>query len=137
MITVLCASLVLTILYFFLQARSHLMSMRTCFYFMLCCSLSVSLTQLISSTLLFPPVLAPQHVLWLVLFVIPLLGLTMMGNPVDARVMTLATKKNKDHITSEVGYGVWIHLQGGITLTSFTGSQKVLQKWYMHESPRL
>ena len=85
-----------------LQARSHLMSMRTCFYFMLCCSLSLSLTQLLASTLLFPPVLAPQHVLWLILFVIPLLGFTMIGNPVDARVMTLATKKNKDHITSEV-----------------------------------
>jgi hypothetical protein len=69
---------------------------------MLCCSLSITFAQVLASLFLLPPILPAQHLLWLSLIVVPLLGLTMMGNSVDARVMTLATRKNAQHITAEV-----------------------------------
>ncbi|KAL4241053.1 hypothetical protein ACF0H5_001831 [Mactra antiquata] len=92
----------ISLIHLIAEARSQLMSMRNCFYFMMCCSLSVTLAQVMASILLLPPILQAQHTMWLSLVIIPLLGLTMMGNPVDARVMSLATRKNSNHITSEM-----------------------------------
>ncbi|XP_045214295.2 transmembrane protein 94-like isoform X2 [Mercenaria mercenaria] len=92
----------ISLIHLIAEARSQLMSMRNCFYLMLCCSLSITFAQVLASVLLLPPVLPAQHILWLTLIVVPLLGLIMMGNSVDARVMSLATRKNANHITSEM-----------------------------------
>ncbi|XP_064610858.1 transmembrane protein 94-like isoform X2 [Liolophura sinensis] len=85
------------------EARHYLMMMRNCFQFMLCCQLSLSLIQVLSSlTLHLPPVLSSRHILWLLCVVIPSLSLTMMGNQVDTRIMMEATGKNNRHINKEV-----------------------------------
>ncbi|KAL3876613.1 hypothetical protein ACJMK2_034434 [Sinanodonta woodiana] len=91
-----------SVIHLIAEARTHLMLMRNCFYFMLCCHLSVSLVQLLSSMLLLPVVIDTQHLLWLLLVIIPMLSLSMMGNTVDPRIMGAATGKNKDHISTEV-----------------------------------
>lgn len=69
---------------------------------MLCYHLSVTLVQVLASLLLLPPVLAPQQLLWLLIFVIPLISLSMMGNAVDFRIMNNATVKYPKNITIEV-----------------------------------
>lgn len=69
---------------------------------MLCYHLSVTLVQVLASILLLPPVLAPQQLLWLLIFVIPLISLSMMGNAVDFRIMNNATVKYPKNITIEV-----------------------------------
>lgn len=92
----------ISLIHLIAEARSQLMSMRNCFYLILCCSLSVSFAEVLASLLMLPPVMSAQHVIWLSLIVVPLLGLTMMGNPVDARVMSLATRNNANHITPEM-----------------------------------
>ncbi|XP_060071400.1 transmembrane protein 94-like [Ylistrum balloti] len=84
------------------EARSFLMSSRNCFYLMLCYHLSLSLVQLLGSMVLLPPVLASQHLLWILFIVIPFLSLSMMGLPVDPRVMNNATTHNSEYITKDV-----------------------------------
>jgi hypothetical protein len=69
---------------------------------MLCYHLSVTLAQVLASLLLLPPVLAPQHLLWLLIVVIPLLSLSMLGNAVDFRIMNNATVKYPKKFTKEV-----------------------------------
>lgn len=84
------------------QARTFLLSLKNTFYLMLCYHLSVTLVQVLASLLLLPPVLAPQQLLWLLVFVIPLISLSMMGNAVDFRIMNNATVKYPKNITKEV-----------------------------------
>ncbi|WAQ96926.1 TMM94-like protein [Mya arenaria] len=106
----------ISLIHLIAEARNQLMCLRNCFYFMLCCSLSVTGGQLVSSVVQLPTLLPPQHLLWLVLIVIPLLGLTMMGNPVDHRVMSLATSKNNSHLSNEmiVRFTVYYVLRFGL-----------------------
>ncbi|XP_062605012.1 transmembrane protein 94-like isoform X2 [Saccostrea cucullata] len=84
------------------EARTFLLSLKNTFYLMLCYHLSVTLIQVLASLLLLPPVLAPQHLLWLLIFIIPLLSLSMMGNAVDFRIMNNATVKYPKTITKEM-----------------------------------
>ncbi|XP_061182038.1 transmembrane protein 94-like [Saccostrea echinata] len=84
------------------EARTFLLSLKNTFYLMLCYHLSVTLIQVFASLLLLPPVLAPQHLLWLLIFIIPLLSLSMMGNAVDFRIMNNATVKYPKTITKEM-----------------------------------
>ncbi|XP_048256879.1 transmembrane protein 94-like [Haliotis rufescens] len=141
------------------EARHFTQAMRNCFYLMLCFHLSLTLTQVLASILLLPPTLDTRHLLWLLLVVIPLLSLTLMGNPVDPRIMTMATRKNKDHVNGEMlgQYIVQFSLRFlpsvivpllcyGLTLNSFChttpnvtcavytfsdgGNQTVFHNWY-------
>ncbi|XP_041363282.1 transmembrane protein 94-like [Gigantopelta aegis] len=84
------------------EARHFTFAMRNCFYLMLCFNLSISLAQMLASVFLLPPILASRHVMWLLLVVVPLLGLSLMGNPVDPRIMNIATRKNKDHVNKQM-----------------------------------
>lgn len=69
---------------------------------MLCYHLSISLAQVLASIVLLPPILSSQHLLWLLFIVVPALSLTLMGNPVDPRVMNNATSKNPEYISTQV-----------------------------------
>ena len=69
---------------------------------MLCCLLAVVLAQLICALFLLPPLMPVQHVLWLVLCVLPALSLSLMGNPNEARTVSMATHKNQSHVNSQV-----------------------------------
>lgn len=84
------------------EARTFLLSLKNTFYLMLCYHLSVTFVQVLASLLLLPPVLAPQQLLWLLIFVIPLISLSMMGNAVDFRIMNNATVKYPKNITKEM-----------------------------------
>jgi hypothetical protein len=46
--------------------------------------------------------MSSQHLLWLIFVVVPLLSLTVMGNPVDPRVMNNATSKNSEYVSKQV-----------------------------------
>lgn len=84
------------------EARNHVLSMGNCFKFLLCCHLSLTLVQVLATLILLPPPLSGHQLLWLIFIVVPLLSLSLMGNPVDPRNMTLATAKNCDHINKQM-----------------------------------
>lgn len=77
-----------------MEARNFMNNTRNSLQFLLCCCLSLSLVQLLSSVLMLPPLLTSGHVLWLVFFVLPILSFSLMGTPLDPHVMTAATGKN-------------------------------------------
>ncbi|KAK7004054.1 transmembrane protein 94 [Biomphalaria glabrata] len=85
-----------------MESRHYVFALRNCFYLMLSCMLAVSLAQLVGSLALLPPIMAVQQILWVVLFVIPSLSLSLLGNPNEARTMTSATQKNIDHINKQM-----------------------------------
>lgn len=78
--------------------------MRNTFVFYLTCQLILTAVQLMGCML--PPSLAPDHLLWLTLVVVPLLSLSMMGNPQDLRMGQLAQGKNLNHVSIMVGIRV-------------------------------
>lgn len=106
------------------QARTFLLSLKNTFYLMLCYHLSVTFVQVLASLLLLPPVLAPQQLLWLLIFVIPLISLSMMGNAVDFRIMNNATVKYPKNITKEVclDYCGITRIQCGSVAMDFVGT---------------
>ena len=77
-----------------MEARHYMINIRNSLQFFLCCCLSLSLAQVITSLLLLPALLSPGHVLWLVCFVLPSLSFSLMGTPFDSQVSTIATGKN-------------------------------------------
>ncbi|CAL1531562.1 unnamed protein product [Lymnaea stagnalis] len=85
-----------------MESRHYIFAMRNCFYLMLCCLLAVVLSQLVCCLFLLPPVMAVQHVIWLVLVVVPALSLSLLGNPNEARTMGLATHKNINHVNKQM-----------------------------------
>jgi hypothetical protein len=86
-----------------LQARHHTASLRNCFYLLMCCQLGVVLSSMLAGMMLLPPPLPPAHLLWLLLVALPLLAAGLMGNPVDPKIMTIITNKNKEHVSRQVG----------------------------------
>lgn len=84
-----------------MEARHFSGNMRTCLQFMLCCCLSLTLLQLLSMLLFLPTPLPSAHMLWLICLEIPLLSLSLLGNPVDCQVMTVATGKNLEVVSKE------------------------------------
>ncbi|XP_035828893.1 transmembrane protein 94 [Aplysia californica] len=85
-----------------MESRHYIFAMRNCFYLMLCCLLAVVLSQLVCCVLLLPPVMAAQHVMWLVMVVVPAISLSLMGNPNEARTMSMATHKNTAHVNRQM-----------------------------------
>ncbi|BFZ17230.1 hypothetical protein BsWGS_20269 [Bradybaena similaris] len=85
-----------------MESRHYIFAMRNCFYLLLSCLLAVVLAQLVCCLLLLPPALTVQHVLWLVVVVVPALSLSLMGNPNEARTVGMATHKNINHINKQI-----------------------------------
>ena len=77
-----------------MESRTFMNNIRNSLQFLLCCSLSLSLVQLLGSLLFLPPLLTSGQVLWLVFLILPLISLTLMSSPPDPHVMTVATGKN-------------------------------------------
>ncbi|XP_076443312.1 transmembrane protein 94-like isoform X2 [Babylonia areolata] len=92
----------ISILQLIAEARHHTASLRNCFYLLLCCQLCIVLSFLLSLAFLLPPPLSPQHLLWLLLLALPLLAAGLMGNPVDPKIMTTSTNKNKEHVNRQM-----------------------------------
>ena len=91
---------------FIFQARHHNLSVTRCFHFMLLCHISVTLLQLLASIFVLPPVVSSHHILWLLCVTIPLLSLTLMGNPLDTKLMTIALSKNNNFVTKKVSLDI-------------------------------
>ncbi|XP_059152862.1 transmembrane protein 94-like [Physella acuta] len=92
----------ITLVQLIMESRHYIFAMRNCFYLMLCCLLAVVLSQFVCCLFLLPPVMDVQHVLWLVLVVVPALSLSLLGNPNEARTVGLATHKNIHHVNKQM-----------------------------------
>lgn len=77
-----------------MEARHYMINVRNSLQFFLCCCLSLSLAQLLTSLLFLPPLLSTGHVLWLVFVILPVLSFSLLGTSCDPQVMTIATGKN-------------------------------------------
>ena len=101
----------LTLIKHTLQARHHTASLRNCFYLLLCCQLCVVLSFMLTAvSMVMPPPLAPQHLVWLLLVALPLLAAGLMGNPVDPKIMATITNKNKEHVNTQVPFSLCFFL---------------------------
>ena len=93
-----------------MEARHFMNNMRNSLQFLLCCTFSLSLAQLMASVLFLPPLLSAGQVLWLVFVVLPALSFSLMGTPLDPHVMTMATGKNLSLCRESVIYFVLCYL---------------------------
>ncbi|XP_070186267.1 transmembrane protein 94-like isoform X2 [Littorina saxatilis] len=91
-----------SILQLIAEARHHTVSLRNCFYLLLCCQLCIVLSFILSLSFLLPPPLPPPHLLWFLLVALPLLAAGLMGNPVDPKIMATITNKNKEHVNRQM-----------------------------------
>ena len=66
------------------------------------CQVGLSLLQFFNSLCLLPPALSPQLVLWLSVFIVPLLSFTLMGNPFNRIIAQMAQGKNNARIVKQV-----------------------------------
>lgn len=70
--------------------------------FVLGCLVCLAFTQLLAAFLLLPPLYSVGQVLWLVCFILPLLGVTLLGTPTDSDVMKKPLGKNQIVFNVEV-----------------------------------
>lgn len=77
------------------ESRRILSSIRMGFLFGLGASLTLSLMLLLSSILFLPPPLTGGHLLWLLIFSIPLLALSLLSSPLDPEMQSLMPNKKK------------------------------------------
>src|SRR6218665_1867964 len=92
-----------------LKARHHCQRIRSVSKLYLTCQVSLGLFQLLNSVFLLPPALPANVVLWLAVIVIPLLSLTLMGNPLDRKMSQMAQGKNRTHFAKQVNKSVDFH----------------------------
>ncbi|RUS81084.1 hypothetical protein EGW08_011170, partial [Elysia chlorotica] len=85
-----------------MESRHFILALRNSFYLMLCCSLMLVLSQLLCCLMLLPPPLAVQHELWMVSVVVPALSLSLLGNPNEARTLSMATHKNINLVNKQM-----------------------------------
>jgi len=85
-----------------LQARHHCQRVRGVMLLYIKCQVGLSLLQLINCLCLLPPALSPQLVLWLSVFIVPLLSFTLMGNPFNRIIAQMAQGKNTARIVKQV-----------------------------------
>lgn len=55
--------------------------------FWLCCCVSISIMQVVAAIFMLPALLTPGQVLWLLFVVVPILSLSLMGDPIDSDTM--------------------------------------------------
>ncbi|GFR33293.1 transmembrane protein 94 [Trichonephila clavata] len=77
-----------------MEARHFMCSVRNGLEFLLCSYLCLALLQIFAVIFFLPIVLPLAHVLWITCLEVPLLSLSLLGNPHDSRCTTLATGKN-------------------------------------------
>ncbi|XP_067006534.2 endoplasmic reticulum magnesium-transporting P-type ATPase [Anabrus simplex] len=100
----------ISIFHLIMESRHHMQCVRNCVQFWMCCAVSVSTLQVIGMFLMLPPVFSTGEVLWLFCLVVPLLSLSMVGNPTDPLTMQRATGKNQCDINMQVGvFVLWCY----------------------------
>jgi len=92
------------------ESRTFMSNIRNSLQFLLCCSLSLSLVQLLGSLLFLPPLLTSGQVVWLVFFILPTMSFPLMVSPPDPHVMTTATGKNLNLTRDSVIYFLFCYL---------------------------
>lgn len=93
-----------------MEARNIMASVRNSLQFLLCCTMSLALVQLLASVLFLPPLLSSGQVVWLVFFVFPILSFSLMGVPLDPEVMRMASGKNLNLDKRSVVYFLFCYL---------------------------
>jgi hypothetical protein len=93
-----------------MESRTFMNNIRNSLQFLLCCSLSLSLVQLLGSLMLLPPLLTSGQVLFLVFLILPVMSFTLMSSPPDPHVMTVATGKNLNLTRESVIYFLLCYL---------------------------
>lgn len=93
-----------------MEARNIMAGVRNSLQFLLCCTMSLALVQLLASLLFLPPLLSSGQVLWLVFFVLPILSFSLMGVPLDPEVMRMASGKNLNLDRRSVVYFLFCYL---------------------------
>ena len=93
-----------------MEARNIMAGVRNSLQFLLCCTMSLALVQLLASILFLPPLLSSGQVLWLVFFVFPVLSFSLMGVPLDPEVMRVASGKNLNLDRRSVLYFLFCYL---------------------------
>lgn len=82
-------------------ARHHCERIRNVSKLYLMCQLSLVLFQLLNSVFLLPPALPPNVILWLAVVTVPLLSITLMGNPLNRKILQMAQGKNRSHFAKQ------------------------------------
>lgn len=92
----------LSIFHLIMEARHYMTLLWSAVQFLLGCCVCLAFTQLLAAFFLLPPLYTPGQVLWLVCFIVPMLGVTLLGTPTDSDVMKKPLGKNQIVFNVEV-----------------------------------
>ncbi|XP_076235188.1 transmembrane protein 94-like protein l(2)k05819 isoform X2 [Calliopsis andreniformis] len=100
----------IAIFHLIMEARHYMKCLWNCVQFWLCCTVTVSFTQAVSSFLLLPPLFSVDQVLWLSCLIIPMLSISMIATPMDPTIMQRATGKNQCTINGQIAlFVLWCY----------------------------
>ena len=97
------------------ESRRIISSIRLGLLFMLGCSLTLSLLLLLSTFLFLPPPLNGGHLLWLLIFTIPLIMISFLSTSLDKKIRTLMPNKQKDLFSNKCLIGTELVVLFGST----------------------
>nr|XP_031837359.1 transmembrane protein 94 isoform X1 [Nomia melanderi]XP_031837360.1 transmembrane protein 94 isoform X1 [Nomia melanderi]XP_031837361.1 transmembrane protein 94 isoform X1 [Nomia melanderi]XP_031837362.1 transmembrane protein 94 isoform X1 [Nomia melanderi]XP_031837363.1 transmembrane protein 94 isoform X1 [Nomia melanderi] len=100
----------IAIFHLIMEARHYMKCLWNCVQFWLCCTVTLSFTQALSSFLLLPPLFSVDQVLWLSCLIIPMLSISMIATPKDPTIMQRATGKNQCTINGQIAlFVLWCY----------------------------
>ncbi|XP_046427153.1 transmembrane protein 94 isoform X1 [Neodiprion fabricii] len=93
-----------------MEARHYMQCVWNCVQFWICCVVTLSMAQLLSSFLMLPPLFSVGQVLWLSCLIIPLLSVSLVATPTDPTIMQRATGKNQCLVNGQVAlFVLWCY----------------------------
>ncbi|XP_031353618.1 transmembrane protein 94 isoform X2 [Photinus pyralis] len=100
----------LSIIYLIVEARHYMALMWNTVQFWLCACLSLSAMQLVAMLVTLPPLLTSGQVVWVTVFLIPPLCISLMGSIIDKEMMKKPQGKKQICINFEVAvYILWCY----------------------------
>ena len=100
-----------------IESRRILSSLRLSLLFGLGSSLTLTVMMVLSSLFFLPPPLSSSHLLWFLIFIIPLMMLTFLFSPLDPNIKSLMPDKKKELFSNK-----WLIVIEFITLFLVTGA---------------
>ncbi|XP_025836473.1 transmembrane protein 94-like [Agrilus planipennis] len=88
--------------YLIMDARHFMYCFWNCVQLWLCCCATTTCLQIAAALFMLPPILTPGQVLWLCCVIIPVLSVSLIGNPTDPDVMKRPPNKRHTVFNSEV-----------------------------------
>nr|XP_012144918.1 PREDICTED: uncharacterized protein KIAA0195 isoform X3 [Megachile rotundata] len=100
----------IAIFHLIMEARHYMTYLWNCVQFWLCCTVTLSITQALSTFLLLPPLFSVDQVLWLSCLIIPMLSISLIAAPMDSTIMQRATGKNQCTINGQIAlFVLWCY----------------------------